>query len=272
MDFITNLPVSHGKTVIWVVVDRLTKSAHFIGHPTSFLAASFAPIFLSEIYRLHGMPKSIVSDRDRVFTSKFWRELFKLNGTTLAFSSAYHPKSDGQTEVVNRILQTYLHCFACHSPKRWFQYLHLAEFWYNSSYQSSLRMLPFEALYGRSPPSITSYIQGFTQIASFEDSLTQRDQLLGVIRTNLSKAQTRMKSLANVHRLDRIFKVGDYVLLKLQPYRQTSVTGQPPPKLARRFVGPFRILRRIGEVAYELDLPPGSRIHPVFHIYKLKPF
>ncbi|MCI18347.1 hypothetical protein A2U01_0039501, partial [Trifolium medium] len=133
-------------------------------------------------------------------------------------------------------------------------------------------MSPFEALFGRSPSSITSYIQGSTQIASLEDSLTQRDQLLRVIRTNLSKAQTRMKSLANVHRLDQIFKVGDFVLLKLQSYRQTSVTGRPPPKLARHFMGPFRILRRIGEVAYELDLPPGSRIHPLFHISKLKPF
>ncbi|MCI30016.1 transposon TF2-1 polyprotein, partial [Trifolium medium] len=108
MDFITNLPTTHNKSVIWVVVDRLTKFAHFIALPTNFTAVSLAPVFISEIYRLHGAPKTIVSDRDRVFVSQFWRALFKSLGTTLAFSSSYHPQSDGQTEVLNRCLETYL--------------------------------------------------------------------------------------------------------------------------------------------------------------------
>lgn len=111
MDFITHLPPSNNKTTIWVIVDRLTKFAHFIALPTSFTAASLAPIFISEIYRLHGTPKTIVSDRDRVFVSTFWRSLFKHLGTTLAFSSSYHPQTDGQTEVLNRCLETYLRCF-----------------------------------------------------------------------------------------------------------------------------------------------------------------
>lgn len=134
MDFVTHLPPSNGKTTILVIVDRFSKSAHFIPLPTHYTAMSLAPLFLTEIYRLHGMPKTIVSDRDRIFVSKFWKEIFRLSGTTLAFSSAYHPESDGQTEVVNRILQTYLRCFACDAPNRWLNYLHLAEFWYNSSY------------------------------------------------------------------------------------------------------------------------------------------
>jgi hypothetical protein len=119
MDFVTHLPPSNGKTTIWVIVDCFSKSAHFIRLPSSYTAVSLAPLFLAEIYRLHGMPKTIVSDRDKIFVSKFWKEIFKLSGTTLAFSSAYHPELDGQTEVVNRILQTYLRCFACDDPKCW---------------------------------------------------------------------------------------------------------------------------------------------------------
>jgi hypothetical protein len=134
MDFVTHLPNSGGKMVIWIMVDRLTKSAHFLALPTHFSAASIAHIFLTEIHRLHRIPKTIVCDRDRVFVNKFWRELFSLSGTTLAFSNAYHPETDGQTEVSNRIMETYLRCFACDTPMHWVQFLHLAEFRYNSSY------------------------------------------------------------------------------------------------------------------------------------------
>lgn len=111
MDFITHLPLIHGKSVIWVVVDRLSKFGHFIALPATFSAATIAPIFLTEIHHLHGMPKTIISDWDRVFVSKFWQELFKLSRTKLCFSSAYHPQTNGQTEVLNRILETYLRCF-----------------------------------------------------------------------------------------------------------------------------------------------------------------
>lgn len=142
MDFITKLPLAHGKSTIWVIVDRLTKYAHFVALPTQFSAATLAPVFMTEIYRLHGMLKTIVSDRDRVFVSCFWQELFKLNGTTLCFSSAYHPQSDGQTEVTNRILQTFLRCFVSDTPKLWVTMLPLAEFWYNSSYQTAIKMTP----------------------------------------------------------------------------------------------------------------------------------
>ncbi|KAL0297788.1 UNVERIFIED_CONTAM: hypothetical protein Sradi_6830900 [Sesamum radiatum] len=128
MDFITHLPASVGKTVVWVVVDRLSKSAHFVGLPSRFSAASLAVVFSTEIYCLHEMPKSIVSDRDKFFLSHFWQELFKINGSSLAFSSAYHPQSDGQTEVLNRVLETFLRCFVSEEPKHWMRFLHLAEF------------------------------------------------------------------------------------------------------------------------------------------------
>jgi hypothetical protein len=272
MDFITHLPSSHGKSTIWVVVDRLSKYAHFIPLPPHYTAVSLASLFISEIYRLHGMPKTIVSDRDRIFISRFWKELFKLNGTTLCFSSAYHPQTDGQTEVTNRILETFLRCFVCDSPKAWVTFLPLAEYWYNSSYQSAIKMTPFEALYGRSPPQLRSYCPGTTAVAALDDTLTQHHQILKVVKDNLQRAQMRMRSQANSHRQEREFAEGSWVWLRLQPYRQSTIRNQPYSKFTKRYFGPYQILRRIGKVAYELQLPPDGRIHPVFHISKLKAF
>lgn len=151
MDFITHLPNSAHKTVIWVVVDRLSKFAHFVALPTSFSASFLASVFNAEIYRLHGAPKTIVSDRDRIFISHFWREFFKALGTTLAFSSSYHPQTDGQTEVLNRCLKTYLRCFVSDTPHHLTRFLPLVEYWYNSTFHSAIGMSPFQALYGRPP-------------------------------------------------------------------------------------------------------------------------
>ncbi|KAL0361121.1 UNVERIFIED_CONTAM: Retrovirus-related Pol polyprotein from transposon opus [Sesamum radiatum] len=272
MDFIIHLPNSSGKTVIWVVVDRLSKFAHFISLPAGFSVASLLPIFLTEIYRLHGAPKTIISDRDRVFVSTFWRELFCLLGTTLFFSSSYHPQTDGQTEVLNRCLETYLRYFAGAEPRTWFKFLLLAEFWYNTSFHSSIGMSPFQALYGRPPPSIAGYSAGSTKVASLDSTFTVQAQLLPTIKANLFRARQRMSQQAYTHRRDISFSEGDWVYLKLQTHRQRSVRRGPTTKLTQRFYGPFRILRRIGPVAYELELPPTARIHPVFHVSLLKPY
>ncbi|MCI20881.1 hypothetical protein A2U01_0042044, partial [Trifolium medium] len=178
---------------------------------------TIASLFLNEVYKLHGMPRTIVSDRDRLFISQFWKELFRLQGTTLAFSSAYHPQTDGQTEVTNRILETYLRCFVSETPRLWVNFLALAEYWHNTSYQSAIRMTPFEALYGRAPPSIRSYAASATQVASLDEMLIHRQQVLLLLKSNLAKAQMRMRSLADAHRQDRQFAVGDWVWLKLVP-------------------------------------------------------
>jgi len=154
MDFITGLPKSHMFDTILVVVDRLTKYAHFIPLSHPFNAKDVAVVFIKEVVKLHGFPKSIVSDRDRVFISQFWKELFKLAGTTLRYSSSYHPETDGQTEVVNRSLETYLRCMAGENPKEWSHWLSWAEYWFNTSFNRSAGMTPLKALYGRDPSSI----------------------------------------------------------------------------------------------------------------------
>jgi transposase InsO family protein len=133
MDFIDGLPLSKGKNCILVIVDRFSKYSHFVPLAHPFTAQSVAKLFLHNIYRLHGLPASIISDRDKVFTSRFWRELFRLAGVSLKMSSAYHPQTDGQTERVNQCLETFLRCFISASPTKWTDWICLAEFWYNTS-------------------------------------------------------------------------------------------------------------------------------------------
>jgi len=148
MDFIEVLPKSNGKLVILVVVDRLSKYAHFgsLAHP--YKASTVAQLFMDTIFKLHGIPETIVSDRDPTFTSHFWQELFKLQGNHLNMSSAYHPQTDGQTKIINKCLETYLRCFASAQPVHWVRWIPLAEWWYNTSYHSTSKMTPYEAMYG----------------------------------------------------------------------------------------------------------------------------
>ncbi|KAI3739425.1 hypothetical protein L2E82_29829 [Cichorium intybus] len=270
MDFITHLPPSAGKTVIWVVVDRFSKFAHFVGLPTKFTAMSLATTFMQSIYKLHGLPRSIISDRDPIFLSSFWRELFKQVGTRLNYSTAYHPQSDGQTEVVNRCLQNYLRAFASDEPQSWHRFLYLAEYWYNTSHHSAINMSPFQALYGRPIPDLNRYMPGSSSNASIDLALSEHNRLRSLLQDNLRRAQQRMTALANSHRIDKQFAIGDMVYLRLRDYRQHSVQSRSSKKLNKRFYGPFKILDKIGAVAYRLDLPPSSRVHPVFHVSLLR--
>eukprot|EP00253_Pinus_taeda_P024647 PITA_24647 len=148
MDFIIGLPKSGNKSVIMVVVDRLSKYAHFCALPHPFTPTLVAQSFMDQIFKLHGMPTSIMSDRDPTFTSNFWQELFTLQGTQLQLSISYHPQTDGQTEAVNKCLETYLRCFTSERQHQWVQWLPLAEWWYNTNYHAATKMTPYEAMYG----------------------------------------------------------------------------------------------------------------------------
>ena len=270
MDFITNLPMSTGKCTILVVVDRLSKHAHFCALGPHITAPSLVEIFVKEICRLHGIPSSIVSDRDPIFMSAFWKELFKLQGTVLSMSSAYHPQSDGQTEVLNRCLEDYLRSFTAECPTVWVRYLPWAEWSYNTAWHSSIKRTPFEAVYGRPPPSLLDYVSGTSSVASVDEVLTDRTKMLATIKENLLRAQLRMRNQTNARRTDIEFAVHDWVFIKLQPYRQTSLAHRKNHKLSKRFYGPFQILERIGSVAYRIALPVSARLHNVFHVSLLK--
>ena len=216
--------------------------------------------------KLHGIPKSIKSDRDKVFTSHFWKYLFQLQGTTLKMSSAYHPQTDGQSEALNKRLEMYLRCFTFSNPKTWYKALSWAEYWYNTSYHTSIGMTPFKAVYGREPPALVRYVVNGADSREVQEQLINRDEILENLKQNLTRAQQVMKHHADKKRKDFQLQVGDMVLVKLQPYRQHSVTLRKNQKLGIRFFGPFPIVAKVGEVAYKLQLPDTARIHPVFHI------
>ncbi|KAL6348238.1 hypothetical protein AAG906_005529 [Vitis piasezkii] len=207
LDFIEGLPTSHGKDTILVVVDRLE-------------------VFV----KLHGMPHSIISDRDPIFISKF-AKFFKLS-----------------------------------APNSCSTYLAWAEYWYNTTYHASTKMTPYQALYGRLPPLIPAYPEGLSPVHEVDQTLLHRDELLHQLKTNLEISMNRMKQQADSKRRDIQFAVGDQVLLKLHPYRQQTVFKRAHQKLSSRYYGPYPILEKIGAVAYRLQLPPTTRIHPVFHI------
>ena len=225
---------------------------------------------MKEIVRLHGFPRSIILDRDRVFLTSFWAELFCLQGTKLAMSSAYYPQTDGQIEALNKCLEIYLCCFVSDEPKRWVQFLPWAEFWYNIAYHTSAGVTPILVVYGRQPPTVSLFIPTLAADAELATNLLTRDQVLHQLKLNLSRAQNRMKIQADRHCSDHSFEMGDLVFVKLQPFRQLSLRDAACNKLNRRFFGPYRIMSRIGSVAYKLDLPPTARVHLVFHISCLK--
>jgi hypothetical protein len=169
--------------------------AHFIALSHPYLASSVACAFFDNIVQLHRFPCFIVSDRDTVFTSNFWEELFKMAGVTLLRSSAFHPSTDGQFEVTNRIIVMYLHCLAGDRPRSWLQWLPWAEFCYNTSYESALRTMPFEVVYGRSPPSLVSYLPGTARVAAVDRKLRDRESFLLDIRDRLVLAQDTMREI-----------------------------------------------------------------------------
>jgi len=270
MDFIEGLPNSSNKTVILVVIDKFSKYAHFIPMSHPFTALQVAQAYLNNVYKLHGLPTAIVSDRDKVFTSKVWQELFRLSDTKLLMSSSYHPQTDGQSERLNQCLETFLRCLVNACPRKWLDWLPLAEYWYNTAFHTALGKTPFEVLYGHTPRHLGISDTTTCQAPDLEAWLKERDMLNRLIHQQLLRAQQRMKHQADKNRSERTFAVGDSVYLKLQPYIQSSVAPRSNQKLAYRYFGPFKILARVGAVAYKLALPPSSKIHPVIHVSQLK--
>eukprot|EP00253_Pinus_taeda_P031475 PITA_31475 len=189
MDFITGLPKPKSSNdSIMVVVDKLSKSAHFIPVQSTYHAAQIANIFMKNIFKLHGLPKVIISDRDVKFTSAFWRTLFEGLGTQLSFSTAYHPQNDGQTERVNQVLEDMLRSYVMQQPTWWEEYLHLVEFTYNNGYNSFLKMSPFEVLYGRKCRTPSSWGGPEDKFLLGPQMLEETEVMVKRVRANLKMA------------------------------------------------------------------------------------
>ena len=266
MDFIVSLPHTHiGYDSIWVIVDRLTKVAHFLPVKTTNSGARLAELYMERIVCLHGVPKKIVSNRGTQFTSTFWKKVHDSLGTKLNFSTTYHPQTDGQTERINRILEDMLRDCALQYGTSWDKSLPYIEFSYNNSYQQSVKMAPFEALYGRKCRTPLFWNEtGETQVFG-PDVLRNAEQQVRTIRDNLRVAQSRQKSYVDTRRRELAFEEGDYVYLKGSPMRSVKRFNMKR-KLAPRYVGPFKVLQRCGEVAYQLELPESlSGVHDAIH-------
>jgi hypothetical protein len=271
MDFTVGLPRTRaGYDSIWVVVDRLTKSAHFIPVKTSYISAILAKLYMSWIICLHGVPKKIVSYRGTQFTSHFWQQLHEALGTHLNFSLAYHPQTNRQTKRTNQVLEDMLRAYALQDQSRWGKRLPYAEFSYNNRYQASLKMSPFQALYGRSCRTLLHWDQPGEKQVFGPDILLEAEENIKIVRENLKIAQSRHRSYADMRRRELNFEVEDFVYLKVSPIRGVRRCGVKG-KLAPRYVGPYQILAKRGEVAYQLSLPKDlSAVHDVFHVSQLK--
>lgn len=175
------------------MVDKFSKYAHFIPLKHPFTAFQVAVAFMDNIFKLHGLPEILISDRDRVFTSSLWQELFKLTKTQLKISTAYHPQIDSQIERVNQCLESYLTCFVHACPKQWKQWLALAEFWYNTSFHSSLNTTPFEVLYGQKPRHLGIDVVQSCVVPDLQLWLKERSIMVKLLQQQLIRAQQRQK-------------------------------------------------------------------------------
>ncbi|GJV60941.1 putative reverse transcriptase domain-containing protein, partial [Tanacetum coccineum] len=246
MDFVTKLPrTSSGHDTIWVIVDRLTKSAHFLPMREDYKMERLARLYLNEIVARHGMPISIISDRDSCFTSKFWQSMQEALRTRLDMSMAYHPQTDGQSERTIQTLEDMLRACVLDFGGSWDVCLPLVEFSYNNSYHSSVRCAPFKALYGRKCRSLIMWAEvGEGQLIGPE-LVQETTEKISQIKDRLKVARDHQKSYAAKRRKPLEFSVCDYVLLKVSPWK--------------------------GPVAYRLDLPEElNGVHDMFHVSNLK--
>ncbi|GKA18999.1 putative reverse transcriptase domain-containing protein [Tanacetum coccineum] len=238
MDFVTKLlKTSSGQDIIWVIVDRLTKSAHFLPMKESDSIEKLTRQYLKEVVSRLGVPVSIISDRDSKFTSHFWQSLNKALGTQLDMSTAYHPQTDGQSERTIQTLKDMLRACVIDFGKGWDRHLPLVEFSYNNSYHTSIKAAPFEALYSQKCRSPICWAK---------------------------------KSYADRRRKPLEFEVGDKVMLKVSPWKGVICFGKQG-KLNPRYIRPFKIFAKVGMLAYRLKLPKKlSRVHNTFHVSNLK--
>jgi hypothetical protein len=270
MDFITGLPESKGSNTLLVMVDRLTKMAHFVPTTETVTAEGLATLVQDNLFRLHGLPENFVSDRDKLFTSQFWKELMKLLKVKTKLSTAYHPQTDGQTERVNAQLEQYLRAYSNYQQDNWVELLSMAEFSYNNSVSAATGVTPFFANYGYHPryDLVLAPGQDLPAPETLQDYSDKMQSLQEHLQAEIALSQSVYSEQADRHRLPAPdLRPGDFVWL----LRRHHKTNRPSSKLDYKRLGRFEILQKVSSHAYKLDLPPTMRCHPVFHISLLEP-
>ena len=253
MDFITDLPRSkNGNDAIWTIIDRFSKQAHFLPVKKTIKADHMARIFLAQIFKHHGMPKIIISDRDPRMTSLFWQALFENMGTKLHFSSAYHPQTDGQSEIANATVLDLLKCYVSDRQTEWEKYLPLVEFAYNNTIHSSTGKAPFEVIYGK--PMLLPILVTKQNIFAADEFVRDIDSAYTQVKRAILRSQEKQKREADKHRRRLDLQVGQYVLLKFAKARLKIQVGKGKVlKLSNRFYGPFKIIEKINDLTVRLD-------------------
>jgi hypothetical protein len=273
LDFIMELPPSEydGKVydTILVVVDKLTKMAHYIPTVSTLSSTGLTFILLREVIRLHGVPSSITSDRGKQMDSKYYKTFIDLLGSIVRLSTAFHPQTDGQTERQNQSLEQYLRAYCAYEQDDWATWINLAEFAYNDSRHDALGITPFQAYTGRHPRSAETppgrKIAVSPQAEEVASYIIEQQRRL---KLQLEHTNATYAKWYNKKKKDYTLQQGDQVMLNAKNIKTT----RPKKKLDRKFLGPYLIKRKINDAVYQLDLPNHIKIHPVFHISLLEKY
>ena len=273
MDFVLGLPrTPKGNNSIFVVVDRFSKMAHFVPCKKTLDAVNIVVLFFREIYKLHGLPESIVSDRVTRFLSHFWRSLWNLLGTRLDMSTAYHPQSDGQTEVTNRSLDNLLRCLVGDNIKSWDVKLAQAEFAHKHTVNRSLGYSPFHVVYGIVPRcalDLTTLPDRTRLHGGAVDFVSKLQGIHKLARENLTTSTAKYKKDADKKRRELIFEPGELVWVILT---KDCLPAGEYNKLKSRKIGPVEVLAHISNNAYRVRLPSHLRTSDVFNVKHIFPF
>lgn len=272
MDLITGLPVTaDGNDAVFTFVDRLTKCVHLVPVRSTLNAEGAAKVYINTVFKLHGLSRSIVCDRDPRFTAKFFTEVFHLLGTHLSMSTANHPETDGMTERINRVVGDILRAFTNHQQNDWDELLPFCEFAINDREQESTGKTPFFLNYGQHPYTAADLL--FQSTGAADDSrywLQRQKNALKCARDAITAAQIRQTSQADPARRDVEFSVGDSVMVHRDFLVTAEGRNRPSNKLRLRWYGPFKILKKVSSNAVKLDLPHYFRAHPVLNVSALK--